>query len=67
MYQETYDVIVSGGGTAGISAALRAARSGARVLLVEKNSFVGGTAASGLPFIDFFTRIGVQIVKGQAE
>lgn len=67
MYQETYDVIVSGGGTAGISAALRASRSGARVLLVEKNSYVGGTAASGLPFIDFFTKNGVQIVTGQAE
>lgn len=67
MYQQKYDVVVSGGGTAGISAALSAARSGAKVLLVEKNSYVGGTAASGLPFIDFFTRDGKQIVAGQAE
>lgn len=67
MYQEKYDVIVSGGGTAGISAALCGARSGAKVLLIEKNSYVGGTAASGLPFIDFFTKNGEQIVAGQAE
>lgn len=64
---QNYDVIVAGGGTAGISAALSAARTGARVLLIEKNSFVGGTAASGLPFIDFFTKNGVQIVAGIAE
>lgn len=67
MYRESYDVIVSGGGTAGISAALSAARAGARVLLIEKNSYVGGTAASGLPFIDFFTKNGKQIVAGQAQ
>lgn len=67
MYQETYDVIVAGGGTAGISAALSASRTGARVLLIEKNAYVGGTAASGLPFIDFFTRNGVQIIQGQAQ
>lgn len=67
MYRESYDIIVSGGGTAGISAALRAARAGAHVLLIEKNSYVGGTAASGLPFIDFFTKDGKQIVAGQAQ
>ena len=43
---DSFDVIVAGGGTAGISAALSAARTGAKVLLIEKNSFVGGTAAS---------------------
>lgn len=62
-----YDIIVAGGGTAGISAALSAARMGGKVLLIEKNSYVGGTAASGLPFIDFFTKDGRQIVAGQAE
>lgn len=67
MLYESYDVIVAGGGTAGISAALSAAKTGARVLLIEKNSYVGGTAASGLPFIDFFTKNGVQIIGGIAE
>lgn len=67
MYQSRYDIIVAGGGTAGISAALSAARSGAKVLLIEKNAYVGGTAASGLPFVDFFTRNGKQIITGQAD
>lgn len=67
MEKKKYDVIVAGGGTAGISAALSSSRAGSHVLLIEKNSYVGGTAASGLPFIDFFTKDGKQIVAGQAE
>ena len=38
-----YDVIVIGGGTAGIPCALFAALEGARVLLIEKSSALGGT------------------------
>ena len=56
MNLKKYDVIVAGGGTAGIAAALGAAREGASVLVIEKNAYLGGTAASGLPFIDFFNR-----------
>lgn len=67
MKRKMYDVIVAGGGTAGISAALAAAREGAEVLLLEKNAYVGGTAASGLPFLDFFSRDGEKIIGGQAE
>ena len=48
MYRQKYDVIVAGGGTAGIAAALSAARSGAHVLLIEKNAYAGGTAAGRL-------------------
>lgn len=43
-----YDVIVVGGGSAGIGAALAAARSGARTVLVDKNAYLGGTATAGL-------------------
>ena len=39
------DVLVAGGGPAGIGAALGAARAGARTLLVENHSFFGGVAA----------------------
>ncbi|MDG2459972.1 MAG: FAD-dependent oxidoreductase [Luminiphilus sp.] len=38
-----YDVIVIGGGTAGIPCALFAAQAGARVLLIEKSPALGGT------------------------
>ena len=38
-----YDVIVVGGGTAGIPCALFAAKNGARVLLIEKSPALGGT------------------------
>ncbi len=41
------DVAVAGGGIAGVSAALAAARSGARVLLVEGFAVAGGNATVG--------------------
>lgn len=42
------DVLVAGGGIAGIAAALAAARQGKRVLLLEKSCMLGGLATSGL-------------------
>jgi len=44
----SYDVIVVGGGVAGISAALAARRSGAEVLLLEREYSLGGLATLGL-------------------
>ncbi|MDR2480446.1 MAG: FAD-dependent oxidoreductase, partial [Treponema sp.] len=41
LYRET-DVLVAGGGPAGIGAAAAAARNGARVMLLEKRGFLGG-------------------------
>ena len=43
-----YDVIVAGGGVAGISAALAAARQSKKVLLIEKMFMLGGLATAGL-------------------
>jgi hypothetical protein len=40
------DVLVVGGGTSGVAAAVAAARQGADVLLVERYGFLGGTAVS---------------------
>ena len=42
------DVLVAGGGIAGIAAALAAARNGADVLLIEKQCMVGGSGTCGL-------------------
>jgi len=38
------DVLVCGGGVAGLAAAVAAARSGAKTLLIERAGFLGGTA-----------------------
>ena len=42
------DVLVVGGGTAGVAAAVAAARGGARVVLAEATSSLGGLATNGL-------------------
>ncbi len=46
--REHFDVVVAGGGTAGIAASASAARLGARVLLVERGTALGGNAAHAL-------------------
>ena len=40
--EKTVDVLVVGGGPAGVGAAVSAARNGAKVLLLEKRAFLGG-------------------------
>ena len=43
-----YDLIIAGGGTAGVSCAYTAAKAGLSVLIVEKNTFLGGSITSSL-------------------
>lgn len=59
-----FDVLVVGGGPGGFPAAIAAARSGARVCLLEKAPYLGGVAVSGLPWLAFTDREGTQIVRG---
>lgn len=47
-YMPEYDVIVIGGGVAGVAAAVSAARNGAKTLLLEKTVVLGGLATAGL-------------------
>jgi hypothetical protein len=65
----TYDVLVAGGGIAGVAAAVAAARQGASVCLLEKTCALGGLATLGnvivwLPICDGRGR---QVSAGLAE
>ncbi len=44
----SYDVVVAGGGTAGVIAAIAAAREGARTAIVEKFGSLGGSSTGAL-------------------
>jgi hypothetical protein len=61
-----YDVTVIGGGVSGVMAAVAAARLGAKVLLVEQYSFLGGSLTSmGVgPMMSFHNPAGEQVVRG---
>ena len=43
-----YDLIIAGGGTAGCATAISAAKKGLSVLVIEKNSFLGGSMTGAL-------------------
>lgn len=61
------EVLVCGGGCAGSAAALAAARSGAKTLLLEKAPFAGGIITSvGLPYFDGIAHITTKriVVRG---
>jgi hypothetical protein len=58
-----FDVIVAGSGSAGSTAAIAAARAGARTLLIERYGFLGGTSTGVLDtFYGFYTP-GTQSLK----
>lgn len=60
-----YDVIVIGGGTAGVIAAVQAGRAGVRALLVEKTGILGGTMTNGgVNFPGLFHAWGKQVIAG---
>ena len=62
---ERYDVVVVGGGPAGVVAAIQAARAGARTALVEKNGILGGTTVTAaVNFPGLFHAWGRQIIAG---
>lgn len=60
------DVVVIGGGAAGVAAAVGAARSGASVCMVEQYGFLGGAAtnSSVLAYCGFFDQTKEQVVRG---
>jgi hypothetical protein len=58
-----YDVLVVGGGMAGVGAAIAAARGGCKTLLIDRESALGGLATIGLVNIplDFVCGIGLEL------
>lgn len=56
---KNYDIIVAGGGFAGIGAAVAAARLDKKVLLIDRNGSLGGAASDSLvmPFMPYGTKI----------
>lgn len=65
----SYDVIVVGGGVAGVAAAVASSRNGAKTLLLEKSCMLGGLATLGI--INWYEPLcdgeGKQMISGIAE
>ena len=59
------DIVVVGGGTAGVVAAIQAGRAGAKTTLIESGSQLGGTTTTGgVSFPGIFHAWGKQIIGG---
>jgi hypothetical protein len=63
-----YDVVIVGGGIAGIAAAVKSARMGASTILIEQYAFVGGMSTAGMvsPFMKHSIN-GEPLVRGVFE
>ena len=63
-----YDVVIAGGGTSGVAAAIASARTGANTLLVERLGAIGGqlniSGPPGFAYAHFFNMLGEQIIGG---
>jgi hypothetical protein len=65
MKNDHFDVIIIGGGPAGLAAAMQAGHGGLRVLLIEKSGVLGGTTTlSGVNFPGLFHAWGKQVIAG---
>ena len=67
-----YDVVVIGGGCAGLSSAIASARNGAKTIIIERFPFFGGTATASLMgningFRNQVEPDGLQTTKGIGE
>lgn len=69
LMKKSYDVIVTGGGVAGVAAAVSAAKAGCSTLLIEKSNILGGLGTLGLInlFVPMCNGRGKQIIFGLAE
>jgi hypothetical protein len=67
----TYDVVVVGGGTSGVAAAIASARAGANTILIERLGVLGGqlnvSGPPGFAYAYMFNPRGEQIIAGIME
>ena len=70
-YNEMYDVIVCGGGTSGVAAAIASARVGAKTLLIERMGALGGqmnvSGPPGFSYARLFNAHDEQVMAGIIE
>lgn len=70
-YDKEYDIVICGGGTAGVSAAIACARAGGKVLLIEKSGLLGGqmnlSGPPGFAYAHLFNASGQRDTGGLVE
>ena len=68
-FSKKYDVVVAGGGIAGVAAAVASARRGIKTALIEKTVFAGGLATTGIVYIylPLCDGNGTQVTYGLSE
>ena len=64
------DILIVGGGPAGLMAAQAAAGEGLKVMLIESRGYLGGNLTIGLPILGFLGQkgnqiIGIEVKKGE--
>jgi hypothetical protein len=66
-----YDVVIAGGGTSGVAAAIAAARAGGKTVLIERLGALGGqmnvSGPPGFAYAHLFNARGEQIIAGIVE
>lgn len=66
-----YDVVIAGGGTSGVAAAIASARAGAKTILIERLGTLGGqmnvSGPPGFAYAYMFNPRGEQIIAGIME
>ncbi|MEZ5653874.1 MAG: FAD-dependent oxidoreductase [Burkholderiaceae bacterium] len=65
--EESFDVVVVGAGASGVVAAICAARNGARTLLVDAGTTLGGELLSGINILGMRASNGEKLVAGIAD